>query len=435
MKFFETASIFGVGASRAAVTVPSIMGLFTEMNGGTPLYQHPSITYLTAAQGTVQTGHAWTAQGGATNVTFAPGQINIANSASNTIVRHNLLATIPTGTKVHVQCFRRTGTTSFSVRLGPTNQNAGAGNISGWKSAAITTNSAKTYIEIVQNANGGAAEFGSVCVEAFDEASVPFDIYIMAGQSNMAGASSGDAGNINIDVPHPNVFARWGSSQGAHWVTDGGISRARESFISKVNSLGFSPILSFGRYIAENYLTSGRKVLLLGSAQGGTSLTQAAGGWNPSGSSPTLINDAIADALAAKALNPANVIKGFIWCQGESDRGASGASNYQTKFPELVTYVRASIPGVPVCILGLNPYRAAGLAVDTNTTDMIAMQATFAVGEANAISGVCYSGWNIDWGNGTKSAPDAVDDEVHFGTDANRLRGVAAAIEFINLVS
>ena len=429
--------ITSAGGNVSAST-DSLGSLFSTINGGMPAYVHPSTAYVTAAQGTLTSSSGWAKQSEGGGITFntAAGVIEFAASATQQIARLTLGATIPNGTTVHVQV-GSAGSGAFVVRLGPTNQNVGTGSIHGWKTGTITANSNKTYLEIVQNGGGSAMTFTGICVEPWAIASELLDIYILAGQSNMAGASSGSVPNRAIEIPHPNVLARWGSTQAAHWVTDGGISRARESFIMKANNLAVSPGLHIGRYLAANYLTSGRKILLIGSAQGGTSLLQNGGGWNPTGTNPVLVDDMIADALAAKALNAGNTIAGMFWCQGESDRGASGGANYITKFPGFVSYVRSGLSeaSLPICIMGLNPWRSTGLAADTNTTEMIAAQATLAEGAANGITGVCYAGYSTSWPNGTKPIPDDEADQVHFGTEANRLRGVHAAQTFVNFVS
>lgn len=428
----------GCGGAGSVVQTGDTLGDLFQSIGGVPAYVHPSTAYVTAAQGTLTSSSGWAKQSEGGGITFntAAGMIEFAASATQQIARLTLGATIPNGTTVHVQV-GSAGSGAFVVRFGPTNQNVGTGSIHGWKTAAITVNSDKTYLEIVQNGGGSVMTFTGICVEPWNLASELLDIYILAGQSNMAGASSGSAPNRAIEIPHPKVLARWGSTQSAHWVSDGGISRARESFIMKANNLAVSPGLHIGRYLADNHLSPGRKILLIGSAQGGTSLLQNSGGWNPTGSSPTLVNDMVADALAAKALNAGNAIKGVFWCQGESDRGASGGANYITKFPDFVSHVRTELSdsGLPFCIMGLNPFRSAGLAADSNTTTMIAAQATLAEGQANGITGVCYAGYSTAWPNGTKPVPDNSDDEVHFGTEANRLRGVHAAETFVNFVS
>ena len=292
----------------------------------------------------------------------------------------------------------------------------------GWWSGVATIGAAATHVEII-NTNGGAV-VSNVAVEVVNPTTEKLDIIVLAGQSNMVGASSGPDLDYSVDMPHPDVLALNGSTWSAASVVKGAVSHAHPRMQHQgLNQNGLGPGLALGRYYAENKLQPGRKVLLIAAAKGGTKLTGNSP-WNFTGTDGALAEWALAAAQDAVALNPAhNRVVAVAWSQGESDYGAGSEALYPAAFGNLVAGFRSGLsdPSLPFVIIGLNPD-----AISANAQNMIAVQ----MGLTG--NGVRYSGWqSATWGDGTKANPDNPDDTVHFGEWANRVRGAAAAIELI----
>lgn len=426
------------GGRRADGTppAPDLIALFAAMNGGMPEYLHPSEEYVSEASGTLADTSQWRAQNDPGNqITFTGGKVTVPPHANQQVVRLILDKTIPAGTRVRVQWRRLGGTGQVQPRLMPTVQNV-IGNTTtqtGWFSNDVVAGVDKTFLEFRIPGGAGDVEIDCVSIETIDM-STPLDIIVLAGQSNMVGASSGTPPDDGIDYPHPLLWAMSGSSQSGYGAVAGEIAGAVPPLQHRSANGGLGPGHAFGRWYAENVMEEGRRALLLCTALGGTSLVGEGAPWNPSGNSPTLYSAMIADAQAALALDPANRVACVYWCQGEADRGAVSGASYPAAFADLVSTTRADLgdPAIPFIISGINPY---SLDNPETTAEMIGYQEGLAEGQPGGIAGVYYSGWSPAWGDGTKAIPDNIADTVHFGTDANRLRGVAAAQEFASKVT
>jgi hypothetical protein len=175
-----------------------------------------------------------------------------------------------------------------------------------------------------------------------DALAAPWDIWIAAGQSNMAATTAG--------LPVDNIEDAWtdqrlmyfpGGSSTALDTTVDSIDAARgplaaASIVNGSGSLsndpftnGISPILRFGQRIVQS-TPADRSVVLIQTAISGTSLEGAGAAWNPDGSTGdgALAYDAmVARVAAALSQAPAgSTIKGVVWAQGEGDSSADMSS-------------------------------------------------------------------------------------------------------------
>lgn len=149
------------------------------------------------------------------------------------------------------------------------------------------------------------------------------DVYILAGQSQMAGRGRlEDAPALSTD----RVFKFWtndtwvAASEPVHW--DGG--RA-----------GFGPGLAFGRAMADAF--PGREIGLVPCAVGGSSIFS----WLPG-----KVHYTNALATVRKAA-PAGVLRGVIWHQGEADSWkAATAGGHGLRLRQVVEAFRRDL-GVP----------------------------------------------------------------------------------------
>ena len=155
-----------------------------------------------------------------------------------------------------------------------------------------------------------------------------FDIIIQGGQSNAEGCGSGFV--TDEYVPNENIL---------YMNSDLSISIAEERIWdgNKINDFS----LSFAReYIKSNKLDSGRKILIVRSAVGGT-------GWADHrwGMTEDLYLKMMEMIKTALNLNPENRLAAFIWHQGETDSGSDRDTHYN-HLRELVESVR-NIYGYP----------------------------------------------------------------------------------------
>jgi hypothetical protein len=180
-------------------------------------------------------------------------------------------------------------------------------------------------------------------LQLFDQTAAlaaPWDIWIAAGQSNMAATTAG--------LPLDKVQDAWtdqrlmyfaGDTTAALNTVKDSIDAARGplvaaaisggAFLADPANNGVSPALRFGQRIVQSTATS-RSVVLIQTAVSGTSLEGADAAWNPSGNTGdgALAYDAmLARVAAALAVAPAgSTIKGVLWAQGEGDTSSDMSS-------------------------------------------------------------------------------------------------------------
>ena len=158
-----------------------------------------------------------------------------------------------------------------------------------------------------------------------------YDVILLVGQSNMVGYGtipdnvSDAATNARVSMWDPNTSS---------------IIMAKDPLMMNQEAAYIGMGMTFGKaYIAS--LAANRKLLLVGSADGGTSFVS--GRWQaPDGD---LARTAVARANAAMAAaGPGARFAGILWHQGESDLGDSG-STYQNYLLNLFAYFRGNITG------------------------------------------------------------------------------------------
>lgn len=191
-----------------------------------------------------------------------------------------------------------------------------------------------------------------------------YDIYILAGQSNMDGRAKAD--DLKGDLakyrdPQKDVQIDYGNPvlKGEASHTDGFVplgpgfsiapGRAAGGTTRHIPTETFGPEVSFGRAMAD--AGAGKHVRLIKFAQGGTSLKKD---WNPDAKGK--LHDGLVEHVS-KALQlmrdrgDTYEIKGFVWHQGESDSKLS-ADEYRDRLTAFVKQVRADFgtPELPVVL-------------------------------------------------------------------------------------
>ncbi|MCG8309858.1 MAG: sialate O-acetylesterase [Cytophagales bacterium] len=156
---------------------------------------------------------------------------------------------------------------------------------------------------------------------AVQQAKEKFHVYLLMGQSNMAGRGRVEPQDT---ITHPHVFVL---NNDAAWV------RAKDPLHAdkpKVAGVGLG--LTFGKFMAEH--DKGITVGLIPCAKGGSSIDQwIMGGYHEQTKSYPY-DEAI---YKAKLGMEKGVIKGVLWHQGESDcKSVDGIKAYRQKFSDLV---------------------------------------------------------------------------------------------------
>lgn len=165
----------------------------------------------------------------------------------------------------------------------------------------------------------------SVSVTCFAQPDANFHLYLLAGQSNMAGR--GEISGKYTSQSNPQVFML---NKKNEWVL-----AKHPLHFDKPAVAGVGPGLSFGIEMAKS--NPGIKIGLVPCAVGGTSINS----WEPGGYDKATKTHPYDNAVKriGKAME-SGVFKGIIWHQGESDSSAESAAAYYPKLAELIKRLR-----------------------------------------------------------------------------------------------
>jgi len=159
-----------------------------------------------------------------------------------------------------------------------------------------------------------------------------FDLYLLIGQSNMAGR--GEIGPQDTEI-HPRVYALDRSKQ---WVP------ASDPIHFDKPIVAVGPGLTFGKVMAGHDPTT--CVGLIPCAVGGSPIStwQPGGYWEQTQSKP--YDDAVTRTRIARQ---GGVLQGILWHQGESDSNEKDASPYLDRLEALIARLRTELdaPDVP----------------------------------------------------------------------------------------
>ena len=164
-----------------------------------------------------------------------------------------------------------------------------------------------------------------------------FHLYLLIGQSNMAGRGAVDA---ESKVTHPRVLML---NKGGEWVP------ATDPLHFDKPSAGVGPGLAFGKQMAD--ANPKVRIGLIPCAVGGTAISTWATGKEDKSTRTHPYDDMLERARAAMK---AGVLKGILWHQGESDLRNPG---YGKKLAQLIEQLRKdlSAPNVPFVASELSP--------------------------------------------------------------------------------
>lgn len=186
----------------------------------------------------------------------------------------------------------------------------------------------------------------SLIGSAFSQARVDttFEIYILLGQSNMAGR-----GQITEDFKaqgHSRVFML---TKDNSWVL-----AKHPLHFDKPKAAGVGPGLSFGIDLAK--AKPDAKIGLIPCAVGGTSIER----WQPGAFDEFTQTHPYDDALLRiKTAMRSGIIKGIIWHQGEANSSDKKSAKYLTQLKTLIARIRKDVgnPELPFIVGELGRYK------------------------------------------------------------------------------
>lgn len=222
-----------------------------------------------------------------------------------------------------------------------------------------------------------------------------YDLYLLVGQSNMAGRGIIKEQDTLI---HDRVFALNAADE---------FVLAKEPLHFDKGNRGVGPGLAFGKAMAE--ASNRKKIGLIPAAVGGTKISY----WEP-GNSRGLYEEAI---RKAKVSMKYGVLKGIIWQQGESDSNTKDAPLYKERLLKLLTSFRRDLGSnnLPIVIGGLGDFLKSSQYKTVNKTLKEV---------ADEIGNARFS---------EASTLGHIGDRLHFNTEAQRENGVKMAISMLEI--
>ena len=186
------------------------------------------------------------------------------------------------------------------------------------------------------------AFFLAACDSKDTEIAAQYDLYLLIGQSNMAGRGVVD----DLGVSDKNISML---TQDGLWVP-----AADPLHFDKPDYVGVGPGLSFAKAMAAQDKT--RRIGLIPAAVGGSAIAA----WAPGGYHEDTKTHPYDAAIARTRLALKDgTLKGILWHQGESDSHAEKAPLYQGALITLVENLRHDLgaPDVPFIVGGLGDFR------------------------------------------------------------------------------
>lgn len=243
----------------------------------------------------------------------------------------------------------------------------------------------------------------SVLIQAQAQQPDPkFHLYLLIGQSNMAGRGAVDAESQNSDS---RVLML---KKDLTWKT------ATDPLHFDKSVAGVGPGLAFGKRMAE--ATPQVRIGLIPCAVGGTSIKV----WVPGADDKATKTHPYDDMLKRiHEAQKAGVLKGIIWHQGEADRGAS--KTYGQSLTSLIELLRKELnaPDVPFVAGELSSFNPANQASTEKFNAAVQALTTT----------VKNYGWVSATGLNHKG------DNLHYNTESARILGKRYAEKMISLQS
>ena len=221
-----------------------------------------------------------------------------------------------------------------------------------------------------------------------------FHLYLLVGQSNMAGRGNGDELSV---IPHPRVMVLTKDREW-HPATD-------PLHFDKPKVVGVGPGRAFGKAVAEDHPQV--VVGLIPCAVGGSPISS----WQPGVFYPPTKSHPWDDAIArAREAMKRGTLKGILWHQGESDSKVGLAEPYEDALHDLIQRFRTALKaeGVPFIAGQMGIFRERPWSAEKRRVDQAHQDLPSTVARTGFVSaeGLTHKG-----------------DEVHFDTASARELG------------
>lgn len=221
----------------------------------------------------------------------------------------------------------------------------------------------------------------------------PYDLYLLIGQSNMAGRGAVEA----VDkTAHPRVFML---NKDEQWVP-----ATEPLHFDKPKRIGTGPGLAFGKAMAG--YDESAKIGLIPSAVGGSVIAS----WQPGGYHKQTdvypYDDAVSRARAAQEVGR---LKAILWHQGEYDSKVENVPLYKEALKQLAANLRAALGGqdIPFIVGGLGDFLVAKRPASKDINAILQDAPNF----------IANSGFASAQGLGDKG------DKLHFSSRSYRILG------------
>ena len=192
-----------------------------------------------------------------------------------------------------------------------------------------------------------------------------YDLFLLAGQSNMVGRGAPRSATLDATDPMAFQWGRFGASDGRIIPAT---ARLEHNDANSLDRVGLG--LSFAKaYLART--GRARPVLLVPTARGGTGFS--ANQWNPG---DTLFEDAVARANAAMRSHPGNRFVGILWHQGEADVGRLSTAAYAADLDRLVYRLRGRVVGAETAVFVVGEFCPSWRPTTSAASVLAALDAT-----------------------------------------------------------
>jgi hypothetical protein len=188
----------------------------------------------------------------------------------------------------------------------------------------------------------------------------PLDLYILIGQSNMAGR-----GPITDDIAAEHNDRVYAFTKEKQWMV-----AKHPLHFDKPKVAGVGPGITFGIAIAQAYPNS--NIGLIPCAVGGTPIEHWEPGAYDKATDTHPYDDAVERITAAMKYG---TVKAIIWHQGESNSSPERAKNYLQQLTVLINRIRTLVgnPNVPFIVGELGRYRPVYQNINTELAKLPAM--------------------------------------------------------------
>lgn len=199
-----------------------------------------------------------------------------------------------------------------------------------------------------------------------------FDLYILIGQSNMAGR-----GYITPEIKDEHNDRVYSFTKDKQWVL-----AKHPLHFDKPKVAGVGPGLTFGITMAQ--ANPKAKIGLIPCAVGGTPIEHWAPGAYDKATNTHPYDDAVERIKAAMAYG---TIKGVVWHQGEANSKPEKAKIYLSQLTELIQRIRTLVgnPNLPFIVGELGRYRPVYANINTELAKLPGMVPLTAVASSEGL--------------------------------------------------